>query len=107
VVGLVIAARSCLVLIGLGMEGLIAALDAQLARRLSSCRPPQRDWRRGEYRRITFSATFENAKEALVFAAPFRRAPKPPVEPITYVKRSKRGKLVALRRYAAVSDDCR
>jgi hypothetical protein len=72
---------------------LIAALDAQLARR-----PPQLDWQRGEYRRVIFSATFENAKEALVFAAPFRRAPKPPVEPITYVECSKRGKLVALWR---------
>ena len=91
-VGLLIAASSCLVLIGLGTwqhqrkawkEGLIAALDAQLARAA---------------RRVTFSATFENAKETLVFVAPFRRAPKPPVEPITYVKRSKRGKPVALRR---------
>jgi cytochrome oxidase assembly protein ShyY1 len=92
VVGLLIAACSCLVLIGLGTwqlqrkawkEGLIAALDAQLARAA---------------RRVTLSATFENAKETLVFVAPFRRAPKPPVEPITYVKRSKRGKPVALRR---------
>jgi hypothetical protein len=30
-------------------------------------------WQRGEYRRVTFSATFENAREALVFAAPLRR----------------------------------
>jgi hypothetical protein len=29
-----------------------------------------------KYRRVIFSATFENAKEALVFAAPFGRAPK-------------------------------
>jgi surfeit locus 1 family protein len=107
VVGLLIAACSCLVLIGLGTwqlqrkawkEGLIAALDAQLARRRPPCRPPQLDWQRGEYRRVTFSATFENAKEALVFAEPFRRAPKPLVEPITCVECSKRGKLVALRR---------
>jgi surfeit locus 1 family protein len=86
VVGLLIAACSCLVLIGLGTwqlqrkawkEGLIAALDAQLARRRPPCRPPQLDWQRGEYRRVTFSATCENAKEALVFAAP-RRAPKTP-----------------------------
>jgi len=92
-VGLLIPALlAFVVLIGLGTwqlqrkawkEGLIAALDAQLARAA---------------RRVTFSAAFENAKETLVFAAPFRRAPKPPVEPITYVKRSKRGKLVALRR---------
>jgi surfeit locus 1 family protein len=53
VVGLLIAACSCLVLIGLGTwqlqrkawkEGLIAALDAQLARRRSPCRPPQLDF---------------------------------------------------------------
>jgi surfeit locus 1 family protein len=53
VVGLLIAASSCLVLIGLGTwqhqrkawkEGLIAARDAQLAHRRSSCQPPQLDW---------------------------------------------------------------
>jgi surfeit locus 1 family protein len=66
VVGLLIAACSCLVLIGLGTwqlqrkawkEGLIAALDAQLARAA---------------RRVTFSATFENAKENVRCALPPR-----------------------------------
>jgi surfeit locus 1 family protein len=53
VLDLLIAACSRFVLIGLGTwqlqrkawkEGLIAALDAQLARRRSPCRPPQLDW---------------------------------------------------------------
>jgi surfeit locus 1 family protein len=80
VVGLLIAACLCLVLIGLGTwqlqrkawkEGLIAALGCAARARRSPCRPPQLDWQRGEYRRVTFSATFEYAKETLLFAAPF------------------------------------
>ena len=39
-------------------------------RRQSPCRPSQLDRQRDVYRRVTFSATFDNAKEALVFAAP-------------------------------------
>jgi surfeit locus 1 family protein len=84
VVGLLIAACSCLVLIGLGTwqlqrkawkEGLDRRAECAARAAPIALPPPQLDWQRGEYR--TFSATFENAKEALVFAAP-RRAPKTP-----------------------------
>jgi len=55
-------------------EGLIAALDAQLATPPIAL-PPAAAWSaldrsRDEYRRVTFSATFDNGKEALLFAAP-------------------------------------
>jgi surfeit locus 1 family protein len=55
-------------------EGLIAALDAQLAAPPIALPPaaawPTLDRSRDEYRRVTFAATFDNSKEALVFAAP-------------------------------------
>jgi len=71
------------VLIGLGTwqiqrkawkEGLIAALNAQLAAPPVAL-PASSAWGRldrqaEEYRRVTFRATFDNADEALVFAAP-------------------------------------
>jgi surfeit locus 1 family protein len=71
------------VLVGLGTwqiqrkawkEGLIAALDAQLAAAPVAL-PAAAAWDRldrqtEEYRRVTFRATFDNADEALVFAAP-------------------------------------
>ncbi len=72
-----------IVLIGLGTwqiqrkawkEGLIAALDAQLAAPPIALPPPaswpKLDRSKDEYRRVTFSATFDNSKEALLFAAP-------------------------------------
>jgi surfeit locus 1 family protein len=71
------------VLIGLGIwqiqrkawkEGLIASLTERLAlpsEALPAAKTwPQLDQASDEYRRVTFSATFNNAKEALVFAAP-------------------------------------
>jgi surfeit locus 1 family protein len=83
-VGLLIPALIAFgILIGLGTwqvqrkawkEGLIAALDAQLAATPIAL-PPAAAWvslnrTSDEYRRVTFSATFDNAKESLVFAAP-------------------------------------
>ncbi|MGH6671627.1 MAG: SURF1 family protein [Xanthobacteraceae bacterium] len=55
-------------------EGLIAALDAQLAAPPIAL-PAPASWRTldrksDEYRRVTFSASFDNSKEALVFAPP-------------------------------------
>ncbi len=71
------------VLIGLGTwqlqrkawkEGLIAALDAQLAAPLVALPPPAAwsslDPQRAEYRRVTVGVEFDNRKEALIFAAP-------------------------------------
>jgi surfeit locus 1 family protein len=69
------------VLIGLGVwqlerkawkEGLIAALTARLAAGPEAL-PPASDWpslnqNKDEYRRVSFTAQFENDKEALVFA---------------------------------------
>jgi surfeit locus 1 family protein len=83
-VGLLIPAIvAFIVLIGLGTwqiqrkawkEGLIAALHAQLAAPPIALPAPATwanlDRKAEEYRRVTFSATFDNAKEALVFAAP-------------------------------------
>jgi surfeit locus 1 family protein len=71
------------VLIGLGTwqlqrkawkEGLIAALDAQLAAPPIAL-PPRVAWpslnpQDSEYRRVTLTVAFDNADEALVFAAP-------------------------------------
>lgn len=55
-------------------EGLIAALDAQLAAPPIALPAPASwptlDRSRDEYRRVTLSATFDNSKEALVFAPP-------------------------------------
>lgn len=83
-VGLLIPALlTFLILIGLGTwqiqrkawkEGLIATLDAQLAAPPIAL-PPPATWQElnrqdNEYRRVTFQATFDNAKEALVYAAP-------------------------------------
>ena len=72
-----------IVLIGLGTwqiqrkawkEGLIAALNAQLAAPPIALPAPASwaglDRAKNEYRRVTFSATFDNSKEALLFAAP-------------------------------------
>lgn len=70
------------VLIGLGVwqierkawkEGLIAELTERLAAPPQAL-PPARDWptldaARDEYRRVSFTAQFDNADEALVFAA--------------------------------------
>jgi surfeit locus 1 family protein len=71
------------ILIGLGTwqvqrkawkEGLIAALDAQLAAPPIALPSPSSwsslDRTANEYRRVTFTATFDNHEEALVFAAP-------------------------------------
>ncbi len=83
-VGLLIPALlAFIVLIGLGTwqvqrkawkEGLIAQLDAQLAAPPialpSPAAWPQLDRQENEYRRVTFQATFDNSKEALVYAAP-------------------------------------
>ena len=83
-VGLLIpAVIAFIVLIGLGTwqiqrkawkEGLIAALDAQLAAPPIALPAPATwaglDRAKDEYRRVTFSATFDNSKEALLFAAP-------------------------------------
>jgi len=83
-VGLLIpAAVAFFVLIALGSwqiqrkawkENLIAVLNAQLAAPPIAL-PPAAAWatldrKRDEYRRVTFSATFDNAAEALVFAPP-------------------------------------
>jgi surfeit locus 1 family protein len=55
-------------------EGLIAALDAQLAAPPIALPPPASwpnlDRQKDEYRRVTLSVTFDNSHEALVFAAP-------------------------------------
>lgn len=80
---LIPAVLAFVVLVGLGTwqiqrkawkEGLIAALDAQLAAPPIALPPPASwpslDQKKDEYRRVTFSATFDNSKEALVFAAP-------------------------------------
>lgn len=80
---LIPAVLAFLLLIGLGTwqiqrkawkEGLIAALDAQLAAPPIALPPPASwpnlDRQKAEYRRVAFSATFENGEEALVFAAP-------------------------------------
>jgi surfeit locus 1 family protein len=83
-IGLLIPALvAFLVLIGLGTwqlqrkawkEGLIAALDAQLAAPPVALPPPAAwpslDQQTAEYRRVNLSVAFDNAKEALVFAAP-------------------------------------
>ena len=83
-VGLLIPALIAFVaLIGLGTwqiqrkawkEGLIASLDAQLAAPPIALPAPATwtglDRAKDEYRRVTFTATFDNANEALVFAAP-------------------------------------
>ena len=71
------------VLIGLGTwqlqrrawkEGLIATLHAQLAAPAAAVPPsdvwPSLDRQNNEYRRVTLTVTFDNTKEALVFAAP-------------------------------------
>lgn len=83
-IGLLIPALlAFVVLIGLGTwqvqrkawkEGLIAALDAQLAAS-PVVLPPSAAWssldqQKAEYRRVTLTVAFDNAKEALVFAAP-------------------------------------
>lgn len=80
---LVPALLTFVVLIGLGTwqiqrkawkEGLIATLNAQLAAPPIALPTPSTwanlDRSKDEYRRVTFSATFENGKEALLFAAP-------------------------------------
>ena len=72
-----------IILIGLGTwqiqrkawkEGLIATLNAQLAAPPIALPPPatwaKLDRKDDEYRSVTFQATFDNSKEALVFAAP-------------------------------------
>jgi surfeit locus 1 family protein len=83
-VGLLIPALlAFVVLIGLGTwqikrkawkEALIAALDTQLAAPPTALPPPaawpRLDQKNNEYRRVTFAAAFDHAKEALVFAAP-------------------------------------
>jgi surfeit locus 1 family protein len=80
---LIPAAIAFAILIGLGTwqiqrktwkEGLIAALDAQLAA-LPIALPAPSAWpgldrQAEEYRRVTLRATFDNADEALVFAPP-------------------------------------
>jgi surfeit locus 1 family protein len=82
-IGLLIPALlAFLVLIGLGTwqlqrkawkEGLIAALDAQLAAPPVVLPPPAAwpslDQQKAEYRRVTLTVAFDNGKEALVFAA--------------------------------------
>ena len=80
---LVPASLAFVALIGLGTwqiqrkawkEGLIAALHAELAAPPVALPPPAAwaslDRKALEYRRVAFTAQFENAKEALVFAAP-------------------------------------
>ena len=83
-VGMLIPALIAFIaLIGLGTwqierkawkEGLIAALRAQLAAPPIALPAPATwsglDRAKNEYRRVTFSATFDNSKEALMFAAP-------------------------------------
>jgi hypothetical protein len=54
-------------------EALIASLTERLAAPLRAL-PPARDWAKldragDEYRRVKFTASFDNAREALVFAA--------------------------------------
>jgi surfeit locus 1 family protein len=80
---LVPALVAFVVLIGLGTwqlqrkawkEGLIATLNAQLAAPPAALPPraawPSLDQQNNEYRRVTLTVTFDNTKEALVFAAP-------------------------------------
>ena len=80
---LIPALLAFVVLVGLGTwqlqrkawkEGLIAALDAQLAAPPvalpSSAAWPSLDQQSAEYRRVAVDVAFDNAKEALVFAAP-------------------------------------
>jgi surfeit locus 1 family protein len=80
---LIPAVLAFIALIGLGTwqvqrkawkEGLIAALDAQLAAPPIALPPaatwPKLDQSKDEYRRVTFTATFDNSKEVLLFAAP-------------------------------------
>ncbi len=83
-VGMLIPALIALVvLIGLGTwqiqrkawkEALIAVLDTQLAAPPMALPAPATwaglDRAKDEYRRVTFSAVFDNSKEALLFAAP-------------------------------------
>ncbi len=83
-VGLLIPALiAFIVLIGLGTwqiqrkawkEGLIAELNTQLAAPPIALPAPATwaglDRAKDEYRRVTFGATFDNSKEALLFAAP-------------------------------------
>jgi surfeit locus 1 family protein len=83
-IGLLVPALLAFVaLIGLGTwqlqrkawkEGLIATLNAQLAAPPIAVPPrsawPSLDQQNNEYRRITLTVTFDNTKEALVFAAP-------------------------------------
>lgn len=94
-VGLLIPALLAFaVLVGLGTwqiqrkawkEGLIAALNTQLAAPPialpAAASWPQLDRKDDEYRRVTFQATFDNAKEALVFAAPSNFRPDVSDEP--------------------------
>jgi surfeit locus 1 family protein len=83
-IGLLVPALLAFVaLIGLGTwqlqrkawkEGLIARLNAQLAAPPAAV-PPYAGWasldqQSSEYRRVTLTVTFDNTKEALVFAAP-------------------------------------
>ncbi len=55
-------------------EGLIASLHAQLAAPPVALPPPatwpRLDRQESEYRRVSFTASFDNAEEALVYAAP-------------------------------------
>ena len=83
-VGMLIPALiAFVVLIGLGSwqiqrkawkEGLIAALDAQLAAPPIALPAPaawaRLDRAKDEYRRVSFRAAFDNAEEALLYAAP-------------------------------------
>jgi surfeit locus 1 family protein len=80
---LIPALLAFVVLVGLGTwqlqrkawkEGLIVALNAQLAAPPVAMPPraawPSLDQQTAEYHRVTVSAAFDNAREALVFAAP-------------------------------------
>jgi surfeit locus 1 family protein len=80
---LVPALLAFVVLVGLGTwqlqrkawkEGLIATLNAQLAAPPTALPPsaawPSLDRQNNEYRRVTLTVAFDNAKEAFVFAAP-------------------------------------
>jgi surfeit locus 1 family protein len=80
---LVPALLAFVVLIGLGTwqlqrktwkEGLVATLNAQLAVPPTALPPraawPTLDQQNNEYRRVTLTVTFDNTKEAFVFAAP-------------------------------------
>src|ERR1700691_6303088 len=80
---LVPALLAFVVLIGLGTwqlqrktwkEGLVATLNAQLAVPPTALPPravwPSLDQQNNEYRRVTLTVTFDNTKEAFVFAVP-------------------------------------